>query len=299
MKILISGSTGFIGTALVPALKEAGHEITRLVRTDTCLKEACLQWNPTRSEIEKERLEGFEAVVSLGGVNLSSGRWTKAFMKEIYDSRIQSTGLLAATLAGLHRKPRLWLSASAVGYYGSNPAGLVDESSAAGEGFLARVCQEWEAACQPALNAGIRVISLRLGAVLGLRGGALSRMLPIFKLGLGGKLGSGRQMMSWISIDDLIRAVRHLLESDSVSGPVNLVGPHSVTNSEFTRQLGKALGRPAFLPVPALVLRALFGEMAKYLLLSSASVTPRKLLETGFEYTHPELGPYLTQLIRK
>lgn len=297
MKILIAGSTGLIGSALVSSLKQSGHEVVRLVRSDTCLIERCLRWDPSTGRIDNERLEGFDAVVSLGGVNLAARRWSKAFKRQIVDSRINSTRLLAETIARLDRKPKVWLSASAIGYYGLAPGSPVDETAEPADDFLARLCVDWEEACQPAVEAGVRVVKMRIGAVLSPDGGALAKMLPLFRLGLGGRLGSGRQIMSWISIDDMVAAITHLLKTESINGPVNLVSPNPVTNLSFTRTLARAIRRPAFLPVPGFMLRLLLGEMSTHLLLSSAHVRPTKLSESGFKFRSPELAACLTKLI--
>lgn len=297
MKILIAGSTGLIGSALVPSLKQSGHEVVRLVRSDTCLIERCLQWEPSTGQIDSERLEGFDAVVSLGGVNLAEQRWTKNYKQQIIDSRIKPTQLLAETIAQLKRQPKVWLSASAIGIYGIEPVAPVDESSPPANDFLARLCVDWERACQPALDAGVRIVNMRTGAVLSPKGGALAKMLPLFKIGLGGKLGSGKQIMSWISIDDMVAAITHLLKNDTFDGPVNLVSPSPVTNITFTQLLAKQVRRPALIPVPGFMLKLGLGEMVTYLLLSSADITPQKLLDSGFKFKQPKLALCLAQLI--
>lgn len=297
MKILIAGSTGLIGTALVTALKQSGHEVVRLVRSDTCLIERCLQWEPSDGKIDTERLNGFDAFISLGGANLSGRRWTARFKQEIRDSRVIPTQLLAETITRLRQKPKLWLSASAIGYYGVSPEGMVDESSPAGDDFLADVCAEWESATDPARKAGVRVITLRTGAVLTIEGGALAKMLPLFKFGLGGKLASGKQIMSWISLEDMVGAIKHLLKSDTISGPVNLVSPHPVSNEKFTKALAHQLNRPAIIPVPAFAMKILLGEMATYLALSSLAVSPQKLLDSGFQFKTPKLPDSLRELV--
>jgi hypothetical protein len=297
MKILIAGSTGLIGTHLVTSLKQRGHELVRLVRSDTCLIERCLQWEPYAGKIDADRLNGFDAVLSLGGANLSSRRWSASYKKELVDSRLIPTRLLAETIADLDRKPKLWLSASAIGFYGVNPSGPVDETSPAGDDFLAQLCVDWEAACDPARKAGVRVITLRTGAVLTPEGGALGKMLPLFKLGLGGQLASGRQMMSWIALEDMIGAVVHLLKSNTLTGPVNLVSPNPVSNAEFTRTLASILKRLAIIPAPAFAMKLILGEMATYLALSSLTVTPKKLINSGFHYKTPQLVDCLTKLV--
>jgi len=298
MKILVTGSRGLIGSALVPCLTAAGHQVTRLVRGQLSPAEASeISWNPDRGQLDPAALAGFDAVVHLAGENIAAGRWTAERKARIRDSRLVGTRLLSQTLAQLSRRPKVLVSASAVGFYGDRGEQPVDEASPPGAGFLAQVCRDWEAATGPAAAAGVRVVSVRIGLVLAARGGALAKMLPVFRWGLGGRLGSGRQYMSWITLDDVVAAIAHALATEALRGPVNLVAPQPVTNRQFTKALGRVLGRPALLPVPAFVLRAIWGQMAKELFLSSARVTPRRLLDSGYRFRDPELSAALRRLL--
>jgi uncharacterized protein (TIGR01777 family) len=254
-------------------------------------------WNPDRGELPAGPLEGFDAVIHLAGENIAGGRWTAARKRRIRDSRVNSTRLLAGTLASLRRPPKVLLSASATGIYGNRGSELLSEESPLADDFLARVCRDWELATQPADAAGIRVAWLRFGIILSPRGGALAKMLPIFNLGLGGVVGGGRQTWSWVSLTDVIGVMQHTLFTDTLRGAVNVVAPNPVTNREFTQALGRVLGRPTFLPVPGLALRLLLGEMAGATLLASAQVQPKLLLETRYEFRHPELEPTLRDLL--
>jgi hypothetical protein len=259
-----------------------------------------LQWNPAAAIpiADTGPIEGLDAAIHLSGANLSARRWTPSYRREIASSRLDSTRALATLLAGLRRPPRALLVASAIGIYGDRDDEVLDESSAPGTGFLADLCREWEAAAAPAAAAGIRVVHLRFGVVLAPGDGALKMMLPIFRLGLGGRLGLGKQWMSWISLSDLGSGVLFLLESPSVHGAVNLTAPHPVTNSTFTRALARLVHRPAVLPAPAFALRLALGPMADEALLSSARVLPRKLLDAGFRFTHPTIENALNSVLR-
>ncbi|TAH37375.1 MAG: TIGR01777 family protein [Planctomycetota bacterium] len=294
MKIAISGSGGLIGTALVPLLRADGHEVLRLVRGPAGTGEAC--WDPQGGAVDTAALEGCDAVVHLAGESIAAGRWNAARKARIRDSRVRGTSVLAAALAGLARRPQALLCASAIGYYGDRAALLLDESAAPGSGFLAEVCREWEAAADAARTAGIRTVHGRLGMVLSAEGGALRKMLAPFRLGLGGAMGGGAQYWSWISLPDAAAALRFLLRSE-LGGPVNLTAPNPVPQREFARALGRALGRPAFVPMPAFAARLALGEMADALMLSSARVVPRRLLDAGFRFRHPELAPALPELL--
>ncbi len=295
--IAISGSHGFIGSALVPAFLARGDRVVRLVR-GTAPGPGDVAWDPAAGRIDAGRLDGIDAVIHLAGENISAGRWTPARKTRIRDSRVHGTRLLAETLARLPRPPRVFISASATGYYGSRGSEILREDSAPGSGFLADVCRESEAAADPARRAGVRVLHTRFGIVLSAHGGILGRILPVFRVGLGGPLGTGRQYISWIAIDDLIAAVLHLLATESVSGPVNMGAPRAVTNVEFTRALGRALSRPAVIPVPAAALRILFGEMADGALLASERVEPVRLLASGFVFRFPEIDTALRHVLR-
>jgi len=297
MRILISGSTGLVGAACVHALSAAGHQVVRLVRAASASSSNEILWNPAHEQVDARRLEGFDAVVHLSGENIANGRWTPGKKALIRNSRINTTGFLARTLAKAERPPKVLVSASAVGYYGSRKDEVLSESSSAGKGFLAEVCQSWEGACSAASDRGIRVANLRFGLVLSLHGGALMRMLPIFRLGLGGVMGGGRQYMSWVSLDDAVGIIGHVVMQDTLSGPINAVAPNPVTNREFTKILGKALQRPTILPVPGFALRVAFGEMADALLLSSVRAIPGKLLEAHFPFAHVELEPTLRHML--
>src|SRR6267142_2195671 len=279
MKILISGSHGLVGAALIKSLEPEGHEIFRLVRHAPNSRSE-IEWSPDRYSIALARLEGFDAVVHLAGESIAEGRWTDEKKKRIRESRVKGTKLLGDALANLSNPPRTLVSASAIGYYGNRGNEVLTEGSAPGDGFLPEVCVEWEKATALATEKGIRVVNTRFGVILAVNGGALAKMLPPFRLGLGGKIGSGKQWMSWIAIDDVVNGIQFCLEHESLRGPVNFVAPNPVTNAQFTKTLGKVLARPTILPVPAFAVRLLFGEMADALLLSSQRVEPTKLKQT-------------------
>ena len=303
MKIVVTGSTGLIGTALVPALVARGHEVVRLVRQKAAgavvgnVSESV--WHPERGEVDAAALAGCDAAVHLAGENISEGRWTDEKKRRIIDSRRQGTRLIAETLARLTPRPRALVSASASGYYGDRGDEVLTEASATGKNFVAEVCREWESAAEPARAAGIRTVNLRFGIVLSGEGGALSKMLTPFKLGVGGKIGGGAQYYSWIAIDDAVGVILHALEDESLSGPVNTVSPQPLRNSEFTAVIGRVLGRPTIFPVPAFAARLAFGEMADELLLASTRVEPAKLRAAGFEFKHPTLEGALRHLLGK
>lgn len=289
LDILLAGASGLLGSALVPFLTAGGHKVTRLVRGDVEDPTTEIHWDPASGVIDAEALEGFDAVVHLGGANIADGRWSESRKAEISSSRIDGTSLLARTLAGLESKPSVFIVASAIGIYGDRGDEVLHEDSQAGSGFLPDVCRAWEAAAAPAQNAGIRVVQLRLGAVLSAAGGALKKMLTPFKLGVGGKIGTGRQHMSWIAIDDVLGIVHHALYSDDLAGPVNAVAPRSVSNLEFTKTLGRVLRRWTIAPLPAFAARIAFGEMADAVLLASADVRPQRLQDHGYEFLQPDL----------
>ena len=287
MKILVAGSSGLIGIALCSRLEREGHEVVRLVRRQPAQGE--LRWDPEVGKLEQEALEGIEAVVHLGGRNIAAGRWTAAVKAQLRQSRVQTTQLLAERLAGLVAPPRVLVCASAVGIYGHRRDEELDEESDTGEGFLAELGRAWEGASALAAEAGIRVVQARLGIVLSRRGGALAKMLLPFRLGLGGKIGDGRQYVSWISLEDAVAALIYAVENDALRGPVNLTAPQSVPNAELTRTLGRVLRRPTLLPLPAFAAKVVLGELAEEGLLASQRVWPKRLLEAGFEFAHPEL----------
>ena len=299
MRVAVSGSTGLVGSEVTASLSAAGHEVVRIVRRVPAPGEKAVRWDPEKGEVDAAGLEGLDAVVHLAGENIASGRWTAARKAAIRDSRAKGTLLLCDTLAGLARPPMTLVCASAIGFYGDRGAEVLTEESPPGTGYLSEVCREWEAATAAAARKGIRVISLRIGVVLSPRGGALSRMLPPFRAGLGGVIGNGRQYVSWIALDDLVGVVLHALRSGELCGPVNAVAPVPVTNREFTEALGKVLSRPTLLPVPAFALRLALGEMADALLLASARVAPRRLEETGYRFRFPELPAALRHLLAR
>jgi uncharacterized protein (TIGR01777 family) len=298
MNILVTGSSGLIGSALLPFLTTGGHQVTRLVRSQPRAGEMAVRWDPDAGALDPKSLEGVDAVVHLAGENIAA-RWTAAKKRQIRDSRVKGTRLLSDTLARLETPPKVLVCASAIGYYGDRGEEVLTEESAAGSGFLAEVCRAWEGAAEPARQKGIRVVHLRFGVVLSPAGGALAKMLPPFRLGLGGPLGHGRQYMSWIAIDDAVGAIQHALNVAALQGPTNAVAPSPVTNQQFTKTLGKVLGRPTLFPMPAFAARLMFGEMADELLLASARVQPTKLLSTGYAFRYPDLEAALRHLLGK
>ena len=301
MRIAITGSTGLVGSALVPFLTAGNNAVTHLVRAQS--KQPSLGssfvWDPLKGEVNTRALEGADAIIHLAGENIAAGRWNARRKTSIKESRLTSTRLLAKSLSQMPSPPRVFISASAIGYYGDRGEERLDESSSPGTGFLADVCREWEEATAPAASRGIRVVNLRIGMVLSPKGGALAKMLTPFRLGLGGVLGEGRQFMSWISIDDLIGIIYHALITESLQGPVNAVTPHPITNRDFTRILGSVLHRPTIAAVPAFAARLAFGEMADALLLSSTRVTPKRLLDSRYQFRYPDLESALKHLLGK
>jgi hypothetical protein len=294
MRVLVSGASGFIGSALVPTLTTGGHSVRRLVRRVPS-GEGEYRWNPAAGDVEPSALEGVDAIVHLAGESVA-GRWTEPKKERILRSRVEGTPTLSEAIAVLDRPPGVLVCASAIGYYGDRGDEQLTEDSASGEGFLAEVVREWESASRPAEEAGIRVVRLRFGIVLGPSGGALKTMLRPFRLGLGGRLGRGRQWMSWVSIDDVVGAIHHALATEELAGVANTVAPNPVTNAEFTKTLARVLGRPALMPVPAPALRLVLGEFAQETL-ASARVIPGRLLETGYEFRYPELERALRHLL--
>ena len=289
MDIAVTGASGLIGSRLVAELAAGGHRPIRLVRREPTAGEDAIRWDPAAGTIDAASLEGVGAVVHLAGEGIAERRWSEAQKQRILDSRVSGTTLLATTLAGLTTPPRVLLSGSAIGFYGERGDEELTESSGPGDIFLADVCRAWEAATAPAEEAGIRVSHLRTGIVLDRHGGALAKTLPLFRLGLGGRLGSGRQWWSWIGIEDEVGAIMFLLDAE-VSGPVNLTAPHPVTNAEFTRVLGRVLGRPTLLPVPSFGPKLLLGsELAEQLLFTSARVLPEALTTAGYQFRTPDL----------
>jgi uncharacterized protein (TIGR01777 family) len=299
MKILVTGSTGLVGSALLPFLRSKGHEVFRLVRSQAKAGPAEIFWNPEQGIDDTSRLEGMDAAMHLAGENISEGRWTKEKKARIRESRVKGTRVLSEALARLSQPPRVLLSASATGYYGDRGDEIMREESPPGSDFLAQVCLDWEAATEPAAQAGIRVVRLRFGVILTPKGGALSKMLAPFQFGVGGRLGSGRQYMSWITLDDVVRVIDHALTNENLSGPVNVVAPAPVTNYEFTKTMGRVLSRPTLFPVPSFAIRLAFGEMGDAALLSSTRAEPARLKESGYVFQHPELESALRQMLKK
>jgi uncharacterized protein len=293
-KIIVSGASGMLGTALRRALDARGVQILQLLRRPPAA-EGQLQWDPNSEQpvSDPASLEGSTAAIHLSGAGVGEHRWTKKYQSEMAASRVDSTRRLATTLASLRKPPRCFLVASAVGIYGDRGNELLQETSSTGSGFLAGLCQQWEAAAYPAVEAGIRVVHLRFGVVLGPSGGALAQMLTPFRVGLGAKLGDGRQWMSWIALEDTIAAVLFLLAHTEISGPVNVTAPNPVTNADFTKALGRQLRRPAFLAIPRFGLRLMFGTMADETLLASARVKPARLLNAGFSFSFPKIDESL------
>jgi uncharacterized protein len=303
MKVIVTGSTGLVGRALVRSLLSDGQEVTRLVRGGAQEFRApgtkAVQWEPEKGLVNAAELEGHDAAVHLAGDPIAEGRWDDEKKRRIRESRVKGTRLLAETLAGLSEKPRVLVSASATGFYGDRGDEVLQEESASGEDFLSEVCREWEKATLAASQAGIRVVHLRIGFVLSAQGGGLPKMLTPFKLGVGGRVGSGRQYISWLTLDELVSIIRRALEDEHLRGPVNAVAPNAVTNLEFTKTLGHVLGRPTVLPVPAFAARLAFGEMADAVLLSSTRAVPARLQEAGYQFQHPELEGALRHVLKK
>jgi uncharacterized protein (TIGR01777 family) len=296
MNVAVTGSTGMIGSVLVQELIQQGHSPVPVVRRRGVANS--IFWDPERGMIEAEKFSAVDAVVHLAAENVA-GRWTEAHKARIRNSRVQGTQLLSETLAALPQRPQTLIAASAIGYYGDRGDTLCTESTSAGTGFLAEVCVDWENATNAALNADIRVVNLRIGLVLNRNAGALQKMLTPFRLGIGGRVGSGRQYWSWITSSDLVKVILFALETSTLCGPVNAVAPQAVTNREFTKALGRVLHRPTMFPMPAFAARLALGEMADELLLASTRVVPAQLQEYRFAYQHPELEPALAAVLNE
>lgn len=299
MKVLIAGATGLVGTALTHSFARKGSAVTHLVRTSPNAGTREVEWHPNKGEIDAAAIEGFDAVINLAGESIAEGRWTEEKKKRIRDSRVQGTQLLSETLAKISRPPKVFLCASATGVYGDRGEEILDEESAAGKGFLADVCREWEEATLAASNAGVRVVNLRFGPIFSSEGGMLPKLLTPFRLGVGGKIGSGEQYMSWVTMDDVVGVINFALEKDTLRGPLNVVTPNAVTNAEFTKTLGKVLSRPTFFMVPAFAARLAFGEMADEMLLASQRVVPKRLVEADYAFRYPELEGALRHVLGK
>ena len=297
MKVLVSGASGMVGTALTRKLNSEGHNVTPLRRSNSN-QSTDPNWDPASERIDLSHGGPWDAVVHLAGENIAAGRWTNKLKRAIRDSRVNGTRLLCNALAKSEHKPAVIVCASAVGYYGDSGDVELNEDSPSGDGFLPTVCREWEAAAQPARDAGIRVVHMRIGVVLGREGGALAKMLTPFKLGAGGILGNGKQYMSWITLNDVVRAMIYAINTESLVGPVNAVAPNPVTNRTFTKALGRALKRPTIVPMPAFAARMAFGEMADALLLSSIRVVPDRLVHAGFEFDHPSIDGAFASILK-
>jgi uncharacterized protein (TIGR01777 family) len=299
MRILVSGSSGLVGSALIPSLAAAGHDVVRLVRSRSANpSKELISWDPSRGQIDAAGLEGIDAVVHLAGESIASGRWNAERKARIRDSRSIGTRLLAETLAKLRTPPKVFACASAIGFYGDRGDEVLSESSTPGTGFLADVCRDWEIACDPLKRVGTRVVNLRFGVVLSRQGGALKQMLLPFQLGAGGILGNGKQYMSCVSLNDAVGVIEFVLENPAVEGPINVVCPQPVTNYDYTKSLGRVLHRPTIFPVPGFAARLAFGEMADALLLSSARVVPDRLLAAGYQFRDPTVETSLRSALR-
>ena len=305
MRILVSGSTGFLGTALLEALQGQGHAVARLVRPGTAQKNAAgtgtqdIAWDPVAGQFGATAAEGADVLIHLAGASIADGRWNASRMQLLRTSRIDATRQLIAALAKMQRPPKVIVAASAIGYYGNRGDETLTETSAPGNDFLARLCREWEAETARAAAFGARVVSLRFGIILAVHDGALPKMALPFKFGAGGRLGDGRQWMSWVTLADVVGIVQFALASENLSGAVNVVAPNPVRNSEFTRVLAKTLHRPAIFPAPAFALRLALGEMADSLLLASQKVSPSQLTEAGYRFRQPDLAGALAEIFRK
>lgn len=295
MKVAITGSSGLVGSALTPLLATGGHTVVPLVRRDA--KEGEVTWDPNVDAFDASQIEGIDGVVHLAGENIGESRWTASAKQRFYASRVGGTGALCRGLACMASPPKVLVCASAIGFYSDRGEEVMTEESDVGSGFLASLVCDWEAATEPAGDVGIRVVNLRFGVVMSPKGGALSKMLLPFKLGVGGRIGSGMQFWSWISIDDAVGAICHALATEQLAGPVNAVAPQSMTNKEFTKVLGRVLRRPTIIPMPAFAARLAFGEMAEELMLASTRVEPVRLLESGYEFRQPTLEIALRQLL--
>ena len=296
MKILISGSHGFIGSAVHRSLSQQGHSLLRLIRLTQIAKSDEVFWNLPDNYIDHSKLTNLDAVIHLAGENLF-GRWNEKKKQAIHDSRVKGTAFLAKTLAAMEHKPKVLICASAIGYYGNRGEDECIETIEAGDSFLSTVCCQWEQSARPASEAGVRVVNLRFGVVLGKEGGSLAKMLPAFKMGMGGPLGNGQQWVSWVSIVDAVRAIEFAIEHETLQGPVNVVSPHPVRNKEFAHAVGHALHRPEVVPVPKRMLKFMFGEMADETVLASTKVLPKKLQTEDFQFQHPDLNTALEAIL--
>jgi uncharacterized protein (TIGR01777 family) len=297
MRVLISGATGLVGTALGQALRVEGHAVGQLVRTGGTARAGDVRWDPAARSVDEAAMEGANAVVCLSGAGIGDGRWTSERKKVLRTSRVDTTRVLVDALGQMKRKPRVFIGASAIGYYGDCGDEILTESSTAGNDFLAQLARDWEAEAMRAEPSGIRTVIVRFGVILSAKGGALIRILTPFKLGVGGRLGSGKQWMSWIALDDAVGIIRAAIANEGIRGPVNVVAPNPVRNADFTRVLAKELHRPAIFPAPAFVLRMALGEMADGLLLSSQHVRPERMVAAGYNYRFGDLEAALRSIL--
>lgn len=295
MKVAVTGSTGLLGSAVIADLARDGHEVVRLVRSGADPEHGRFAWDPAAGALDRRALDDTDVVVHLSGESVA-GRWTESKKRRIFESRVAGTRIVAEAIAERENSPSVLVCASAIGFYDKRKHDPVDESDPGGNDFLADVVRQWEAACEPARQAGTRVVNTRFGVVMARDGGALKTMLPAFRLGLAGRLGSGRQPFNWVSIDDVVGAIRYAIDSPQLSGPVNVTAPHPVTNAEFTKTLARVLHRPAVLPVPAFAMRAVLGELAQELL-EGANVVPQRLIDSGYQFRYPELEPALRHVL--
>lgn len=298
MKIIVTGASGLVGTALIPYLQSLGHEVLKVIRSTEPLEINDIRWDPERGFIDYRDLDQIDVVINLSGSNIADERWSEKKKNAIYYSRINSTNFLSQVLGSLKVKPRLLINASAIGYYGDRGASILTEKSESGEGFLANVCKDWEGATEYARREGIRTVLLRFGMVLSQEGGALKSMLGPFKKGFGGRVGSGEQWWSWIAIDDLCHIVGHVIDHNEIEGPVNVVSPYPVTNKDFTLILGSLLERPTIFPFPKFLVKLVFGEMGTELMLASQRVEPDKLIKTDYHFLYPKLDQALSNLLK-
>lgn len=299
MRILVTGSTGLVGSALVASLEAKRHQVVRLSRGSAKPAGNSVSWNPETGAMDRSALEGIDAVVHLAGENIAARRWSQAQKARIRDSRVAGTRHLCENLAALARPPKVLACASAIGYYGDRGSQVLREDSTPGSGFLPEVCRAWEAAASPAADKGIRTVHLRFSILLSAAGGALAKMLPPFRMGIGGRMGDGRQYMSWITLDDTVRTIEWVLDNNTVRGPINVATHEAATNEEFTKTLGHVLRRPTLVSAPAFAVRLVFGEMGDALLLASTRVEPARLEAGGFRFQHPELEMALRSVLAK
>lgn len=298
MKIALSGANGLVGEALKEHFSRAGHQLVRIVRKAPAKGSSDIYYDLSQNYIDTAALEGVDIIVHLAGANISGGRWTESYKKEILESRVATTLLLTNAIKKLNRRPKLFLCASAIGYYGNHDASvIVNEHSPRGHGFLADVCVDWENASADLVNLGVRLVHMRFGVILSRKGGALSKMLVPFYLGLGGRLGGGKQPMSWIALDEIPSAVDFIIANEKISGPVNMTAPYAVSNEEFTKGLGQAIGRPTIFPVPAFMVKLLFGQMGQDLLLEGVHAVPEVLVNAGYQFKYPHLKDALVRVL--